>query len=232
MKRVFRLFVPLAALVALAAIIAPLALAGGNSSNAQACQESGWQNLVRQDGTTFTNTGDCVSYAAKGGVLTLKSTGGSENFSEDTVGSQPTTFSGGTIDSPYGASPASAPWFPAGGVLAAGPYFNGFASGSHFLFTGLGVNTVKFTFTNPAKSVQVQVESDKTGISPTLTLTGYDASGHAIPGATATDTHPSTGVDSATMNITSSSSNIKSFVLTNDDGGNNAGLGISNIVWS
>jgi hypothetical protein len=53
-----------------AALMVPVAFAGGgNSDNAKACQQSGWQNLVRQDGSGFKNTGDCVSYAAQGGVL-------------------------------------------------------------------------------------------------------------------------------------------------------------------
>lgn len=43
----------------------------GNSSNAQACQNGGWQDLRRSDGTTFDNQGDCVSYAAQGGTLTI-----------------------------------------------------------------------------------------------------------------------------------------------------------------
>jgi hypothetical protein len=56
-----------------AALMVPVALAGGgNSDNAKACQQSGWQNLVRQDGTGFKNAGDCVSYAAQGGVLNAK----------------------------------------------------------------------------------------------------------------------------------------------------------------
>jgi len=56
-----------------AALIVPVALAGGgNSDNAKACQQGGWQNLVRQDGSGFNNTGDCVSYAAQGGVLKTK----------------------------------------------------------------------------------------------------------------------------------------------------------------
>ena len=58
---------------ATAAIMVPLALAGGgNSDNAKACQQNGWQNLVRPDGTGFKNTGDCVSYAAQGGVPAAK----------------------------------------------------------------------------------------------------------------------------------------------------------------
>jgi hypothetical protein len=36
----------------------------GNSDAAKACQQGGWQKLVREDGTPFKNTGDCVSYAA------------------------------------------------------------------------------------------------------------------------------------------------------------------------
>jgi hypothetical protein len=58
---------------ATAAIIVPLAAAGGgNSGNAQSCQQGGWRNLARQDGTGFTNAGDCVSYAAHGGTLVAK----------------------------------------------------------------------------------------------------------------------------------------------------------------
>jgi len=56
-----------------AAIVAPLALAGGgNSDAANACKQGGWQNVVRQDGTGFKNQGDCVSYAAQGGVPKTK----------------------------------------------------------------------------------------------------------------------------------------------------------------
>ena len=40
-------------------------------------KQDGWQGLVRQDGTGFKNQGDCVSYAAQGGVLKAKPTGGS-----------------------------------------------------------------------------------------------------------------------------------------------------------
>ena len=64
-----RLFVLLAALASLSAVIAGTAVAGGgNSDAANACKQGGWQNLVRQDGTGFNNQGDCVSYAAQGGV--------------------------------------------------------------------------------------------------------------------------------------------------------------------
>ena len=43
--------------------------AGGNSANAHACQQGGWQHLFRSDGTSFANQGACVSYAARGGTL-------------------------------------------------------------------------------------------------------------------------------------------------------------------
>jgi hypothetical protein len=236
-----RLFVLLAALAALAAVIAGSAFAGGgNSGNAQACQQNGWQSLFRANGTGFVNQSECVQYGANGGTLYH-----GENFSEMQAWSagasegttpapnQPTTFSGGTIDSLFGATPVW--WFPAGGVLAAGPYFNGFANGAHFLFTGLNVNTAKFTFSTPAKTVQVQAESDKSFVPVTLTLTGLDASGNPIPGATASVTQNASennGATAATLNITSASANIKSFTVSVDDGGNNAGLGVSNILWS
>jgi len=56
-----------------AAILVPLAVAGGgNSANAQACQKGGWQGLARQGNTGFNNQDECVSYAAHGGVLTKK----------------------------------------------------------------------------------------------------------------------------------------------------------------
>ncbi len=42
---------------------------GGNSINAHLCQQGGWQRLVTVTGEGFSNTGDCVSYAARGGVL-------------------------------------------------------------------------------------------------------------------------------------------------------------------
>jgi hypothetical protein len=42
---------------------------GGNSANAHLCQHGGWQTLLRSDGSSFTNEGDCVSYAAQGGTL-------------------------------------------------------------------------------------------------------------------------------------------------------------------
>jgi hypothetical protein len=56
-----------------------LAAGGGNSGAAHTCQHSGYVFLERSDGSGFSNTGACVSYAAHGGtlfdpVLTLKQT--------------------------------------------------------------------------------------------------------------------------------------------------------------
>jgi hypothetical protein len=71
-KLIFALLVA----AATAAIIVPLALAGGNSDNAKKCQNGGWQNLVRaEDGKGFNNQDECVSYGAHGGVLTPAPTG-------------------------------------------------------------------------------------------------------------------------------------------------------------
>jgi hypothetical protein len=45
------------------------AFASGNSAAAALCQKGGYVNLMRTDGSLFSNTGECVSYAAKGGQL-------------------------------------------------------------------------------------------------------------------------------------------------------------------
>jgi hypothetical protein len=62
------------------------ALAAGNSGANHACQQGGYLALQRADGTGFKNTGDCVSYAAHGGVLfnptlTLKQTDARGDYS-------------------------------------------------------------------------------------------------------------------------------------------------------
>jgi len=66
-------FGPVAALcvvMLLAAFAASGALAGGgNSGNAKKCQKNGWQTLITSTGATFTSQEQCVSYAARGGVL-------------------------------------------------------------------------------------------------------------------------------------------------------------------
>ena len=42
---------------------------GGNSAAAHKCQHGGYLSLVGSDGTTFRNTGACVSFAAHGGTF-------------------------------------------------------------------------------------------------------------------------------------------------------------------
>jgi hypothetical protein len=44
--------------------------AGGNPDAAHACQNGGYLRFQGIDGTTFTNVGQCVSYAAHGGTMT------------------------------------------------------------------------------------------------------------------------------------------------------------------
>ena len=54
------------------------AIAGGNSTNAKSCQKSGWKEWVAADGAPFANAGLCVSYAAQGGVLRPRVSGGGQ----------------------------------------------------------------------------------------------------------------------------------------------------------
>jgi hypothetical protein len=56
-----------AVLIALA--LGPAAAQADNSAAAYACQDGGFVNYVRADGSTFSNTGGCVSYAAHGAGL-------------------------------------------------------------------------------------------------------------------------------------------------------------------
>jgi nitrous oxidase accessory protein NosD len=49
-------------------LVSSSAFAGGNAAVADACQHDGWTLLARsEDGTTFTDPGECVSYGAHGG---------------------------------------------------------------------------------------------------------------------------------------------------------------------
>ena len=43
--------------------------AHGNSDAAHLCQQGGFANIYRADGTHFTNPGECTDYAAQGGTL-------------------------------------------------------------------------------------------------------------------------------------------------------------------
>ena len=62
------------AALALTVGVATATAGGGNSDAAKKCQTGGWNNWVRADQSAFKNEGDCVSYAAKGGVLTAAKT--------------------------------------------------------------------------------------------------------------------------------------------------------------
>jgi hypothetical protein len=228
--------IALALCASLALVVGVATATASNSDSAHACQQNGWQTLLRGDLSHFANQSDCVSYAANGGALYS----GFENFSEmppwsagatqETTGTpnQPTTFSGGTIDSTYGASPIW--WFPTGGILQTGNYFAGLGpAGTHFLFTGLGVNTATFTFANPAKTVQVTAEPDTQSVGTSLTLTGYDASGTQVSQTSVSQAAQMNAA--AVLKITSASANIKSFTVSVDDGTLDQGLGISSILW-
>jgi hypothetical protein len=195
----------------------------GNSDAAKACQKGGWQDLVREDGTEFKNTGDCVSYAAQGGMLEPKQpdacVAGSEDFSDDAEFSQPTTFSGGTIDTAYG--------FLGNIRIQPDSWDGGFAAGTHLVWTGFGVNSFQLTFTNAVGSVTVEAQSET--FQPTTdTLTAFDASDNVVGTDSAVDPENSTN----TLTVTSASDNIKYFTIATDDDEAFQGIGFSNIVWT
>jgi hypothetical protein len=228
--------IALALCAGLALVVGVATATASNSDNAKACQQGGWQNLARQDGTGFNNQDECVSYGAHGGLLKPKPPAviaGSENFAAYDAGSQPTAFSWGTVDPADYAPGASTPNGGIGGsILVSGPYFNAFSTGTtHFLFTGWYVNSAKVTFNSPVQDLQVEAMSNKTDIATHLTLTGYDASGNVV----ATDSGLDAGYNTVPLHIHSSSANIKYFTVATDDpnnGGQSYGLGFSNISWS
>jgi len=107
--------------------VATAAAGGGNSDAAKACQQGGWENLVRQDATAFTNTGDCVSYAAQGGAL-IPTGSHLITFSEFPVGTLVTTqyASEGVIFSGTPGPRISGDFAtPTSPVLSPGPGFSG-----------------------------------------------------------------------------------------------------------
>ena len=89
---------------------------GGNSAAAHACQQGGYLNLFRIDGTGFKNTGDCVSYAAHGGVFGTRVT---QTFSDILLGACNNVTIGYEIDGvmtdvyskPYGCFGQTVPSF-------------------------------------------------------------------------------------------------------------------------
>jgi len=215
----FRMMLVLFTVAALAVGVSTATAGGGNSDGAKACQQGGWQNLMREDGTGFKTDGDCVSYAAHGGKLL--SCAGSENFSEFPELSLPTTFSGGTIDTPYGVQPA--------GVLVQGSIYNGdFPPGAHVLFSGLTLRSFQLSFTNPVGSLQLDAQDDVGGIVTTITLTASDSSNSIVDSAQATDPDNS----KVALSVHSSSNNIKHFtVATSDPQLFPFGIAFTNIVW-
>lgn len=215
-----RLVFVLCAALALTVGVSTASAGGGNSDAAKACQMGGWQNLMRQDGSGFKNEGDCVSYAAQGGALL--SCVGSEDFSEFPEFSTPTTFSGGTIDDPYG---------PAGGVVVQGSFLDGgFAPGAHVLFSGLNSDSFQLSFTHPTGSVRLDAQDgDKLNIT-TITLTAYDASNTVVGTAQATDVFNTVN----TLSVTSPTNNIKYFTVQTNDAiffQFPNGVQFTNIVW-
>jgi hypothetical protein len=222
-RPVKRTMLVLCSVLALTVGVSTATAGGGNFGAAHACQQGGWQNLVRSDGSAFKNQGDCVLYAAQGGTLRAKATctAGSENFSEDADGSQPTVFSGGTIDTAYGDLNND----PGGVRVQDSSWFGTFPSGTHLLFSGNGVNSFQLTFNQAVRSVQLDVQQDLDGA---VTLTAYDAANQQV------------GVDSAsstptpaTLSVTSSSNNIVHFTIASSlpGGVNLDGVGFTNIVW-
>jgi hypothetical protein len=55
----------------------------GNSDAARMCQQGGYLDYTRADGSPFRNVGECVSYAAQGGILRPKC--GILSFTQDIV---------------------------------------------------------------------------------------------------------------------------------------------------
>ena len=45
-------------------------VADKNSGAAHVCQQNGWMDLRRADGSSFKNTGECVKYGSQGGTFT------------------------------------------------------------------------------------------------------------------------------------------------------------------
>lgn len=187
---------------------------GGNSENAKLCQKGGWMNVQGSDGTQFANQDECVSFGAHGGTIVPKPpcTAGSDNFSDDALGSQPTTFAGGTIDGPYEPSARIS-------VVGSDWGQSTLPNGTHLLFFGFNAGPFRLSFSNPVGSVQLDVDRSS---SSTRTLKAYDASDAVV------DTDAATTIGLVTLSVSSATNNIEYFTLEVD---NDRGLGFTNIVW-
>lgn len=90
-----------------------LADGGGNSDAAHACQQGGYSSLQQSNGTGFSNTGQCVSYAAHGGTLFAPVVTVTSPITAPGIGqvSQPFTVTGtGFHPSSTGTLTCSASW--------------------------------------------------------------------------------------------------------------------------
>jgi hypothetical protein len=92
---------------------------GGNSANAQLCQKGGWSTLRTSTGGAFKNPGDCVSYAAQGGVFGTTQTscnGSTCTYTDPVTGTNVTAPDGalssvtfGPPNEPYGCNSNTGP---------------------------------------------------------------------------------------------------------------------------
>jgi hypothetical protein len=142
---------------------------------------------------------------------------GSEDFSGFNSGNQPTTFSGGTIDTAYG---------PGGGVRIEGVTVSsgGWVMGTHLLLSGASVNSFRLTFTKAVGSVHLEAVDG----SGNLTLTGYDAANAVV----ASDTEPSSAgppPNAVSLSISSAANTIKSFTIATSQV---TAVAFTNIVWT
>jgi len=67
-----RFFASIISLAALAFAMAPIGAAAAPPVHLAPCLDGGFAVVAQADGTGFANTGDCVSYAARGGTLFRK----------------------------------------------------------------------------------------------------------------------------------------------------------------
>jgi hypothetical protein len=143
--------------------VAGAATAPGNSGAAHACQQGGYVNYSTTTGATFTNTGECVSYAAKGGTLvalpdlvlipTCTAVLGSEGcaFTVDNIGIGPVTNGTVVVEETASGDGLSVPaestctgTFPPGSItpcpvapIAVSVFFFGLPSGTSVSITAV-----------------------------------------------------------------------------------------------
>jgi hypothetical protein len=195
--------------------------ANGLNSTAGSGPKMSKDVLVKKSGCPEQPTANWKSFGTWTGAPSACAAG-SEDFSGFALGSQPTIFSGGTIDSPFPAN---------GGVVLSTPPFNIVPSGGHLLFTG-DPSTVPFrlTFTNTVRSVQLGAQP-VTGFTETVTLTAYDASDAQV----AVDSRPTVPIGT-TFSVGSPVANIKYFTImsagtTGSNPNGTKGVRFSSIQW-